>query len=133
MSLEQLAAFFIQMYQRYISPHKGFRCAHRALHGGASCSEFARLYVKEHSVWSMPAALRMRFRECRLAKMTLIAAAAGKNQNTKQDPTPLWCDVCGGVGETGTECGWCAATNSCDAMTPGACDATPDFCDCPCG
>ena len=136
MSLETIAAMLIRMYQRYISPYKGFRCAHRVLHGGASCSEFARLYVQEHSVWAMPSALRLRFRECRMAKETLVAEAASSAQATKKDPTPLWCDICGGVGEKGTECGWCAAANSLDALNVpgcGGCDATPDFCDCPCG
>ena len=28
----------IALYQRWLSPLKGFHCAHAALHGGASCS-----------------------------------------------------------------------------------------------
>jgi putative component of membrane protein insertase Oxa1/YidC/SpoIIIJ protein YidD len=134
MSLEKIAALLIRMYQRFISPYKGFRCAHRVLHGGPSCSEFARLYVQENNFWAMFPALRMRFRECRMAKETLIAANAAGAQGTRKDPTPLWCDICGGVGETSTECGWCAAVNSCDAMMPSACDLPGvDGCDCSCG
>ena len=134
MSLDSIAAFFIRMYQLYISPYKGFRCAHRALHGGASCSEFARRYALNHGVWAMFPALRLRFRECRMAKETLVAEGAAETNNTKNDPTPLWCDICGGVGESGTECGWCAATNSCDAMAPSGCDIPgADACDCSCG
>lgn len=124
MSLGTIAALIIRMYQKYISPYKGFRCAHRALHGGASCSEFARLYVREHSVWSMPSALRLRFGECRMAKETLIAEGDAAVQN-KHDPTPLWCDMCGGLGEIGGNCGCVAAE--------GACSSPVDFCDCPCG
>lgn len=33
-----LALLFIRFYQRFISPRKGFRCAHAAFFGGASCS-----------------------------------------------------------------------------------------------
>ena len=124
MSLDQLAAICIRMYQLYVSPHKGFRCAHRALHGGASCSEFARQYTLEHGIWSMFPALRLRFRECRMAKETLVAEQSAAEQ--KKDPTPLWCDICGGVGETGTDCACGSLASNCDV--PGV-----DACDCPCG
>lgn len=33
-----LALGAIALYQRWLSPHKGFRCAHAALYGGVSCS-----------------------------------------------------------------------------------------------
>ena len=122
MSLETIAALFIRAYQKYLSPHKGFRCAHRALHGGASCSEFARLYVLEHGVWAMPSALRLRIRECRMAKQSLNAAKMANAQGKKTVRTPLWCDICGGVGDA-----------SCGHILPDSCDATPDVCDCPCG
>ncbi|HAZ49213.1 MAG TPA: hypothetical protein DDW76_23430 [Cyanobacteria bacterium UBA11369] len=32
----------IKAYQRYISPHKGFSCAHRLLYGGESCSGYIK-------------------------------------------------------------------------------------------
>lgn len=32
------ALALIGLYGRYLSPHKGFRCAHAALHGGPGCS-----------------------------------------------------------------------------------------------
>ena len=123
MSLEQLAAFAIRMYQKYISPYKGFRCAHRVLHGGPSCSEFARLYVQEHTLWAMFPALRLR--ECRMAKETLSAEGAISGNEANKDPTPLWCDLCGGLGDMGANCGCGAAA--------GACSSPVDACDCPCG
>ena len=128
MSLASVAALLIRLYQKYISPRKGFRCAHRVLHGGPSCSEFARLYVQQHSVWAMFPALRARFRECRMAKETLAADGVVGTQNTKKDPTPLWCDLCGGVADAGTCCG----TGTADAAS--GCDAGPvNACECPCG
>lgn len=36
--LDPLALGAIALYQRWLSPLKGFHCAHAALHGGASCS-----------------------------------------------------------------------------------------------
>lgn len=37
-ALDTLALTGIALYQRWLSPHKGFRCAHAAFYGGASCS-----------------------------------------------------------------------------------------------
>jgi putative component of membrane protein insertase Oxa1/YidC/SpoIIIJ protein YidD len=36
--LRACVIFLIGLYQRYLSPCKGFRCAHAAWHGGPSCS-----------------------------------------------------------------------------------------------
>ena len=36
--LNRSALAGIALYQRWLSPRKGFRCAHAAFHGGASCS-----------------------------------------------------------------------------------------------
>ena len=36
--LRRLLILLISAYQRYLSPHKGYSCAHRLLHGGESCS-----------------------------------------------------------------------------------------------
>jgi putative component of membrane protein insertase Oxa1/YidC/SpoIIIJ protein YidD len=40
-----LIDFAIRDYQLYISPHKGFSCAYRKLHGGSSCSGYFREIV----------------------------------------------------------------------------------------
>jgi putative component of membrane protein insertase Oxa1/YidC/SpoIIIJ protein YidD len=61
----------IRGYQRWISPYKGFRCAHRHLHGGHSCSEFARLAVLEQGVLAALPDIRIQFRECREAALFL--------------------------------------------------------------
>ena len=37
-SLDASALTGIALYQRWLSPHKGFCCAHAALYGGQSCS-----------------------------------------------------------------------------------------------
>jgi putative component of membrane protein insertase Oxa1/YidC/SpoIIIJ protein YidD len=35
----QIAIATLNTYQKHLSPHKGFSCPHRLLHGGVSCSE----------------------------------------------------------------------------------------------
>jgi putative component of membrane protein insertase Oxa1/YidC/SpoIIIJ protein YidD len=65
------AAAAIRGYQRWISPYKGFRCAHRLLHGRHSCSEFARLAILEHGVVDAWPGIRQQFGECRAAALFL--------------------------------------------------------------
>ncbi|WP_456824480.1 membrane protein insertion efficiency factor YidD [Cellulomonas sp. P5_E12] len=38
----RLADSLIGLYQRHLSPRKGWACAHRVAHGGASCSAAVR-------------------------------------------------------------------------------------------
>ncbi|WP_158373432.1 membrane protein insertion efficiency factor YidD [Cellulosimicrobium cellulans] len=40
----------IRVYQRRISPRKGYSCAHRVAHGGTSCSEAIRRTVVARGV-----------------------------------------------------------------------------------
>ena len=54
----------IRGYQRWISPYKGYVCAHRQWHGGPSCSEFARRHILENGVWRAIPGIRTRFGEC---------------------------------------------------------------------
>lgn len=61
-----LAVALIDWYQAYLSPWKGFCCAHRALHGKSSCSEWIkRLIIRFGLIRAAPLALR-RFHSCRL-------------------------------------------------------------------
>ncbi|WP_020558525.1 membrane protein insertion efficiency factor YidD [Thiofilum flexile] len=57
----------IDFYQRFISPYKGFRCAHAVLHRGDSCSQAVKKLIAEHGVWQSRALIRARFMECRVA------------------------------------------------------------------
>lgn len=66
-----LAAAVIRGYQRWISPYKGFRCAHRQLHRGLSCSEFALQAVLERGVLEALPDIRNQFRECGAAARML--------------------------------------------------------------
>ena len=71
--LARLAVALIRLYQRWISPYKGYRCAHRALHGGPSCSEFGIAVAQSDGVLSLWPSLRARFAECRAAAATIRA------------------------------------------------------------
>lgn len=63
----------IRAYQRFISPRKGFRCAHAAVHGGDSCSAAVTRIVQTRGLWAGRAQVLARFRACRLAHGSLQA------------------------------------------------------------
>lgn len=72
---------FINAYQRYISPRKGFICAHRVLHGGMSCSESIKAYMLcfgHVGVWGH---VRRQFSACAQAHMVLLQIAQDENSD----------------------------------------------------
>ncbi len=70
------ALLLIWMYQRWISPVKGFRCAYSVLHGGPGCSGFAKHAIRDFGIWRAVGKIRRRVRECRVAMDTLAAQRA---------------------------------------------------------
>ncbi len=61
----------IAVYQTYLSPFKGFSCAHRRLHDGPSCSQFVKQAIAAAGCRAGWAALLLRARECRDAAAIL--------------------------------------------------------------
>lgn len=61
----------IRDYQKFLSPHKGFSCAYRVLHGGESCSQYFKRVVGEDGILIAISSAKNRFRECREANENL--------------------------------------------------------------
>lgn len=59
-----LALAAIGLYQRYVSPYKGFCCAYRAHTGGASCSALGARVIRRHGLLAGGVLLRQRLRRC---------------------------------------------------------------------
>lgn len=78
----------IVFYQRFMSPYKGFSCAHRVVNNGMSCSEAVRLIVAEHGVISGIPLMRQRFRSCHLAYRSLQDRKPEKDR--KHRPYRCW-------------------------------------------
>ena len=70
-SATPLALLAIEGYQRFISPYKGFHCAHAAVHHGPSCSQYGKQAIAEQGLVSGLVMLRGRFGECSTAAETL--------------------------------------------------------------
>lgn len=65
----------IAAYQRYVSPHKGFCCAHHALHHRGSCSTFGKRVVLRFGVLRFFSLMWRRLKSCRAAYQVLLTEA----------------------------------------------------------
>lgn len=74
----------IELYQRYISPYKGYRCAHAVYHGDVSCSGAIKQSIATHGVIGTLPIVRWRFQDCRQAFKLLNA---GESSNQKNNTT----------------------------------------------
>src|SRR5262249_42131063 len=141
-----VAVGLIDLYQQYISPHKGFRCAHRARHGRSSCSQFAKRLIQKVGLLRFWPILMRRFEKCGKAARALKSRVGARKsfagnaprQNAKReanrktsawdgcDPSP--CDAADCLGQMSPPSGCDAPdlTGACDgahACDAGGCDA----------
>lgn len=63
--LRMPALGLIWAYQNFISPYKGFSCAHRVVHGGAGCSGYAKERIRESGLLAAIPDIRERLQDCR--------------------------------------------------------------------
>lgn len=65
--MRSAALFAIELYQRYLSPHKGYCCAYRIYTGSASCSVLGYRAIRRFGLWDGLALLRERLALCGVA------------------------------------------------------------------
>ncbi len=70
-SATPLALLVIEGYQRFISPYKGYQCAHAPVHHGPSCSQYGKQVIAENGLVSGLVMLKGRFGECSAAAKAL--------------------------------------------------------------
>ncbi|MBK6744901.1 MAG: membrane protein insertion efficiency factor YidD [Hydrogenophilales bacterium] len=99
-------AFAIRGYQAYISPIKGYRCAHHMLHGGWSCSEFGLRAAMRHGVIGFLRLIRRRFVACAQANIILQTKHGKDEPEYTEFP---WQD-CTHSKKIRDSCGNCCAT-----------------------
>jgi putative component of membrane protein insertase Oxa1/YidC/SpoIIIJ protein YidD len=68
---DAIAVAAIRGYQRYLSPRKGFSCAHRRLHGGVSCSEYFRRSIEAEGLARAIPHFQRRLEACKQASFLL--------------------------------------------------------------
>ncbi len=92
-ALTRLAIASISSYQKYLSPHKGFSCAHRLLYGEESCSQYFKRLIAEEGLFIAVKASKGRFQECREANYILKASRNPQNhicRATKNSPNSIF-------------------------------------------
>jgi putative component of membrane protein insertase Oxa1/YidC/SpoIIIJ protein YidD len=75
----------IGLYQRHLSPWKGFCCAHHALHARGSGSAFGKWLVMRSGVWRFLALMPLRFKACR--KASVLLAVESETKSDKLSPS----------------------------------------------
>jgi putative component of membrane protein insertase Oxa1/YidC/SpoIIIJ protein YidD len=80
----------IDAYQRFISPYKGFRCAHHACTGGMTCSNYGRFALREFGLLAALPRMRERLIQC-----SQYATDPRKGKINEDDPGPLSIRGCG--------------------------------------
>lgn len=75
-------------YQKYISPHKGFVCAHRVLYGGESCSTYIKRVISEEGLIVAWGKSHNRFQGCKQANLTLQASRMKPTVSQIEDSEP---------------------------------------------
>lgn len=111
----------IGAYQRYLSPLKGFHCAHRVHTGRRSCSALARGVVQRLGVLALFAALPRQFERCKTAYDSLRSKWSERSdrKNAKNQTLAGRCDInpCDAV-QAACDAGQCGAD-----VGSGACEA----------
>ncbi|MFI3137822.1 MAG: membrane protein insertion efficiency factor YidD [Methylococcaceae bacterium] len=83
-TLNAIAISSITVYQRFISPYKGFCCAYHYHSGRLSCSEFARHIVKRRGVFALWAAMPRQFSRCKAAYAQILPTLNTDNQPSRR-------------------------------------------------
>jgi len=100
----------IRAYQRWLSPYKGFRCAHHVLHRQGSCSHFGLSAFQAHAfrrAWVLTAE---RLRACRQAYLTLMQSTGDRPDEDKIEDRAR---------EKQTPSAYDYATGACDLLSCG--------------
>jgi putative component of membrane protein insertase Oxa1/YidC/SpoIIIJ protein YidD len=102
---KRLALLAIALYQRHLSPRKGYGCAYRLCTGRRGCSAFGARAIRVHGVRGGVALLRERMALCASAAASRHRAplAAVRAQRGSCDAP---CDV--------PDCGACDGADHCD-------------------
>lgn len=87
--MNKLILLFIGLYQTYISPYKGYRCAHGVYYQGDSCSGAIKKIIQRRGVVKGYKDIRSQFQRCHIA-YEMIQDEKDKKRRKKDNAC---CDV----------------------------------------
>ncbi len=76
-----LAIWSIRGYQKFLSPHKGFKCAHASFYGGKSCSSAVLEFFESRPFLEIPSNISKRFLECKEASIEINGGKRRKRRD----------------------------------------------------
>ncbi len=97
--LTKLSIHTITLYQRYLSPYKGYCCAYRVYTGEDSCSQYAKIAIAEHGLFSAFPLIKEQFDRCSFA-----AEEIQKKQKNKKKDNLDTCSDCTAGCDTFSTC-----------------------------
>lgn len=87
----QTASTFINIYQKQLSPYKGFSCAYRVLHCSESCSQYTKRVISELGIGQALPLIQLRFQACKAANQTLkVQRQCRLKQQRDRSTVPTW-------------------------------------------
>ncbi|MBD2073626.1 membrane protein insertion efficiency factor YidD [Phormidium sp. FACHB-592] len=87
----QTASTFINIYQKRLSPYKGFSCAYRVLHCSESCSQYTKRVIAELGISQALPLIQQRFQACKAANQTLkVQRQCQPKQQSDRSTLPTW-------------------------------------------
>jgi len=124
--MTKTALFMIELYQKYISPYKGFSCAHKIATGEIGCSGYGKKVISRYGIKTGYSLLQRRFAECKCSSEELKKDPAYKAKHIKKYFHP---QMASQQGFCDLDCGGCDIPN-CDLPSPKKmCSGTMNICD----
>lgn len=121
--VRQFAIASIKLYQRYISPHKGFACAHRVLYGGESCSGYVKRAIAQKGLLEALSSAGERFDACKAASLILRSQQSESEKKNRQNaPTSCQCSSAASEACAQISCESCIALPDCSLLDCGSLD-----------
>lgn len=74
----------IKFYQKFISPHKGFRCASNVLHKNGSCSGVIFNIINTQPIGQWRSLIKGQFAKCKHASITIQEENNKKKEENKR-------------------------------------------------
>lgn len=126
MMMTWLAIKAINFYQKYISPYKGFRCAHGIATGEISCSGYGKKVIKKFGLFTGLKLLNRRFYDCSWHAKQLNKIKDFAKDNVYKVYRPATGYRLNQGGFVDCDCGGCDAP-SCDMPSCNVGDCIPDI------
>ena len=118
--MRTLALAAIRLYQRFVSPHKGFACAYRVHTGRCSCSQLGFRAIRRFGVTKGWGLLRQRTGLCGVAHRRFTPLRPRPPARERGD-CDLPCDF--DISPSPGKWGWCDFLSCCDFGSCGGSDA----------